>query len=81
MESQGRKLTSTFNTIRDTLCRLENTTSELFSFFGNWLFKFADLNQKQESLRTIFKSEVLNNAKSFDVELPKDESKADESNQ
>ncbi len=69
LESQGRMQTGTFNTIRDSFCRLENITPELFSFFGDWLFKYAELDKRQESLRTIFKSEILNNTISLDIIL------------
>lgn len=69
LESQGRKLTSTFNTIRDVFCREDNMSAELFSFFGDWLFKYADIDKKQESLRTIFKSKVLHNQANLGVIL------------
>jgi len=59
LEKQGRKHTATFNTIRDSFCRDGNISVALFSFFGDWLFYYSDLEKKQETLRTIFTSAVL----------------------
>jgi hypothetical protein len=69
LESQGRKLTSSFNSIRDVFCREDNMTAELFSFFGDWLFKYAEIEKKQESLRTILNSKVVNTRTNLEVIL------------
>ena len=36
-------------------------TPELFNFIGEWLFKYSKLEDKKESLRTIFPSTILDN--------------------
>jgi hypothetical protein len=56
---EGRGLTNAFKEVRDTICFQSEMSTDLFVFFGNWLFKYAKLNDKKESLRRIFISEIL----------------------
>lgn len=69
LEEQGRSLKGTFNTVRDSFCRQDCMTIQLFKFFGDWLFKHADLGNNQASLRTIFTSEVIRNNECFQIIL------------
>lgn len=59
LHEQGKSLKGTFNTVRDTFCREDGMTIPLFVFFGDWLFRYADLEQNPSSLRTIFTSDVI----------------------
>lgn len=59
LEEQGRSLKATFNTVRDSICVSNSMTVPLFKFFGDWLFKYADLEDNRSSLRTIFTSDVI----------------------
>lgn len=57
-----RQLKVAFNDVRDVFCAGRGTmTPELFSFFGDWLFSYADLDRK-EIARTIFTPQVLDNS-------------------
>jgi hypothetical protein len=59
LEEQGRNFKATFNTVRDTICRTNCINVPLFKFFGSWLFKYADMQNNQASLRTIFTPDVI----------------------
>lgn len=56
---QGKSFKATFNSVRDSLDRLDNISIPLFNFFGDWLFNYADLADHQSSLRTIFKPDII----------------------
>lgn len=60
IKSQNRSLQGTFNGIRDSFCRGDNMTPELFEFFSDWLFKYSNLSGQASALRTIFTSAVIN---------------------
>ncbi len=59
LEEQGRNFKATFNNVRDSICRGNNMSISLFEFFGDWLFKYADLENNEASLRTIFPHDVV----------------------
>lgn len=61
LTSQKRSLLTVFNNVRDIFCRQGNVNIQLFDFFGDWLLKFAKLEDKKETLRTIFKPEIIRN--------------------
>lgn len=67
IEISKKSLVGTFNTVRDAIIRQDNMTPEMFLFFGDWLFKYAHLNKKEESLRTIFPSTVLDNEECLNI--------------
>jgi len=69
LEEQGRSLKGTFNTVRDSICMANCMTVPLFNFFGDWLFKYADLEKNQSSLRTIFTSDVIRDYESLEIIL------------
>jgi hypothetical protein len=69
LEEQGRSLKGTFNTVRDSICMANCMTVPLFKFFGDWLFKYADLEKNQSSLRTIFTSDVIRDNESLQIVL------------
>jgi len=69
LDKQGRGLKSTFKNIRDNFYREDNINKELFLFFIDWLFKYADLEEKKESLRKLFKSEILRDVQSMNLIL------------
>ncbi|MCM1236835.1 MAG: hypothetical protein NC489_42710 [Ruminococcus flavefaciens] len=57
----NRQLKAAFNDVRDVFCTGRGKmTLELFSFFGDWLFSYADLDRK-EIARTFFTPQVLDN--------------------
>lgn len=59
-ENNNRELLSAFNNVRDVFCNGNVAmTVELFDFFGEWLLKYAKLEEKPASLRTIFIPSVL----------------------
>lgn len=61
-EKNERSLFPMFKNIRDCFCGGQTTmTSELFQFYGKWLFQYSMLEERVESLRTIFPSTVLDN--------------------
>jgi hypothetical protein len=59
LEAQGRSQKAMFNTIRDLFISQCNMNVSLFAFFGDWLFRYADLSTKQETTRTIFTLDLL----------------------
>lgn len=59
LEEQGRNFKATFNTVRDTICRANCMSVPLFKFFGGWLFRYADMENNQASLRTIFTADII----------------------
>jgi hypothetical protein len=69
LEKQGRKHIASFNSIRDSFCREDKMTVLLFSFFADWLFKYSELDKKQETLRTIFTSAVMSDKSSLELIL------------
>ena len=51
---------SAFNTVRDRFCDGACAmTNDKFSFYGEWLLKYAKLEEKPSALRTIFTPSVL----------------------
>jgi len=59
LEEQGKSLKATFNTVRDSICNANSMSILLFKFMGEWLFKYADLENNHSSLRTIFTSDIV----------------------
>ncbi|GAA4443544.1 P-loop NTPase fold protein [Pontibacter saemangeumensis] len=59
-EENGKDLTNTFKNIRDELIIHRSMNTDLFSFFGKWLFKYAYLQERPgDVLRTILVSSLL----------------------
>lgn len=59
-ESNGRELLTAFNNVRDCFCSGAYTMSnDIFSFYGEWLLKYAKLEEQASALRTIFTTSVL----------------------
>ena len=59
-ESNRRELLAAFNDVRDCFCDKGcEMTVDLFNYFGEWLLKYAKLEDKSSSLRTIFKPFIL----------------------
>ncbi len=59
-ESNRRELLAAFNDVRDCFCDKGcEMTVDLFNYFGEWLLKYAKLENKSSSLRTIFKPFIL----------------------
>ncbi len=59
-ESNGRTLLNAFNDVRDCFCDKGcEMTVDLFDYFGEWLLKYARLEDKHSALRTIFKPAIL----------------------
>lgn len=59
MEEKGKGFISIFKSVRDCFINNASITLEQFKFFGKWLFKYARLEEKRESLRTIIPIEVF----------------------
>lgn len=60
--SNKRSLKTLFNDIRDLFCTGKCTmTNDSFAFFGHWLFEYSDLTKKEEALRRILPTSILNN--------------------
>lgn len=69
-ETHGRKLLSAFNNVRDCFCDKGcNMTIDLFNCFGEYLLKYAKLEDKNSALRTIFPSLVLDIADNISLIL------------
>lgn len=86
-ESNSRELLSAFNDVRDCFCGGGcEMTIDLFDFYGEWLLKYARLEDKAASLRTIFKPIVLDKAENiklilkYQVKMKKIVEKAGEEN-
>lgn len=59
-KSYGREFLVTFNNVRDCFCDKGATmTNDLFDCFGESLLKYAKLEDKQSTLRTIFPTLIL----------------------
>jgi hypothetical protein len=68
-ENSGRNFKAAFNTVRDTVCRENSMTVPIFRCLGEWLFKYADIEINQSSLRTMFTTEVIHDNESFKIIL------------
>lgn len=69
-EAHGRKLLSAFNNVRDCFCDKGcNMTIDLFNCFGEYLLKYAKLEDKNSALRTIFPSLVLDKKENIQLIL------------
>jgi len=61
-ENANKDLTNTFKNIRDEFINSRNINTNLFSFFGNWLFKYATLEERaSDVMRTIMIVSLLDN--------------------
>lgn len=57
-----RSLKSLFNNIRDVFCNGRLVMNiNLFNFWGKWLFDYSDLTKKEESIRTVLPTSILDN--------------------
>ena len=55
-ESNKRELLAAYNDVRDCFCDKGcDMTVDLFDYYGEWLLKYAKLEEKASALRTIFK--------------------------
>ena len=69
-ESNGREMLTAFNDVRDCFCGgTYIMTNDIFSFYGEWLLKYAKLEEKPSALRTIFKPAVLDNKENIQLIL------------
>lgn len=60
LEKQEIILKPIFKDIRDVLCGgADHLSKEMFLFFGEWLFKYSNLEEKTDSLRKIFPSNII----------------------
>lgn len=70
LEKNGRNMLSAFNTVRDRFCDgARAMTNDKFDFYGEWLLKYAKLEEKQSALRTIFIPSVLDNKENIQLIL------------
>ncbi len=69
-EKHNREFIATFNNVRDRFCDKGVTmTEDLFDCFGEWLLKYAKLEDKQSALRTIFPLSILDKKENIIVLL------------
>lgn len=69
-EKHNREFIATFNNVRDRFCDKGVTmTEDLFDCFGEWLLKYAKLEDKQSALRTIFPLSILDEKENIKVLL------------
>lgn len=69
-EANDRELLSAFNNVRDCFCDKGcNMTIDLFDYFGEYLLKYAKLEDKNSALRTIFPSLVLDKKENIQLIL------------
>ena len=59
LKEQGYDLKGIFREIRDVFINNANINKDKLKYFGKWLFEFGRLQDKQESLNKIFRSEFL----------------------
>ena len=70
LENKGRNMLSAFNTVRDRFCDGAcDMTNDKFDFYGEWLLKYAKLEEKPSALRTIFTPSVLDNKENIQLIL------------
>ncbi|MBR6161463.1 MAG: ATP/GTP-binding protein [Bacteroidales bacterium] len=70
LENNGRNMLSAFNTVRDRFCDGACAmTTDKFDFYGEWLLKYAKLEDKSSALRTIFISSVLDKKENIQIVL------------
>ena len=69
-EANDRELLSAFNNVRDCFCDKGcNMTTDLFNCFGEYLLKYAKLEDKNSALRTIFPSLILDEKENIQLIL------------
>lgn len=69
LEKQNKDLKTLFKNVRDQIFSNVSISPEIFNFLANWLFQFGELEDKKESLRMIFPSNVLRNEQSLSILL------------
>jgi hypothetical protein len=70
MENDGRNMLNAFNDVRDCFCRgTYPMTDKIFDFYGEWLLKYAKLEDHPSALRTIFTTSVLDNKNNIQLIL------------
>jgi len=66
-EKAGKDLTNTFKNIRDEFINNRKMDISLFSFFGDWLFKYSSLEEKAgDVMRTIMIASLLDDEACLD---------------
>ena len=69
-ESNGRDMLNTFNDVRDRFCDgAYSMNNDLFDLYGEWLLKYAKLEDKKTALRTIFTSSILDKKENINLLL------------
>lgn len=66
METKNHKFKNTFEDVREAFIKNNNITNDSFNFFGDWLFKHANL-EVDGTMRTIFKNDLLDDKYSIDI--------------
>ncbi|MBQ0075248.1 MAG: hypothetical protein KBT34_13785 [Prevotella sp.] len=59
LKEQSYDLKGVFREVRDVFINNANINKDKLKYFGKWLFEFGRLQDKQESLNKIFRSEFL----------------------
>lgn len=59
LNDQTYDLKTIFREIRDVFINVANINKDKLKYFGKWLFGYGDLQDKQDSLNKIFRSEYL----------------------
>lgn len=62
LKEQGYDLKGVFRDVRDVFINNANISKDKLKYFGKWLFEFGRLQDKQESLNKIFRSEFLDDS-------------------
>lgn len=72
LKEQGYDLKGVFREVRDVFINNANINKDKLKYFGKWMFEFGRLQDKQESLNKIFRSEFLddNNIVNLLLEYP-----------
>ncbi len=67
-EKSGVDMSNTFKNVRDEFILQRNINIQFFSIFGNWLFKYASLNEKAgDVIRTILIPSLLDDEECMSI--------------
>lgn len=66
MQTKNHKFKNTFEDVRDEFIKNSNITNDSFYFYGDWIFKYANL-KVESAVRTIFKTDFLDDEHSIAI--------------
>lgn len=68
-ETNERSMLNAFSDVRDSFCTEVSITNDFFDFYAEWLFNYAKLEDRKDSLRRIFPTFILDKEENISLIL------------